>query len=338
MNSSIFHTSKKYFVVLAFLVLLYISFNILKPFLAALGAALLLAFMFSPIVKRVRKKVSNRTLSALITMIIVLLIIFLPFFIVFASLSSEAIDAYNLVTKDTEFSSVLETNIKIKDYTLNLREYYAWGVSTLYNLFSDNVGVFFRTVSSAVLGFVIIIISLFYFLREGDILIEEAKKSIPIVKSEKELFFRECHDIIYATFYGQLVVALIQGLIGALLFFIFQVPYPLLLGFIMFIFSILPLIGAAFVWIPVGLYLILTGNVVSGILLLIIGGGILTVVYYSMIPYIVRERTNLHPLLVLIGVIGGLKFMGIIGIFIGPLILALTLIFLHHGNLKINKK
>jgi len=146
-------------------------------------------------------------------------------------------------------------------------------------------------------------------------------------KNKKHLFAR-FQRVITSLIYGILVVGIIQGIFGAIGFYIFKIPTPIFWGIIMAVLSILPAVGTWLVWVPAILLNIFGGNILNGIGLLIYGG--LVIIYFEgfLKPKLVGTRADIHPLVVLLGVFGGIALFGLVGIMIGPLILGLTLTFL----------
>jgi predicted PurR-regulated permease PerM len=141
-------------------------------------------------------------------------------------------------------------------------------------------------------------------------------------------------EITSATIYGQIMLSLVQGALGGLGFLIFGVSSPILWGLVMAIFAFLPVIGTAFIWVPAGLILLVNGLLSHsnsllwrGIGLLLYGALIVSTVDNLLRPRIVGRKAHMHPVLVLLGVLGGLQAFGFLGFVIGPLILALLMTF-----------
>lgn len=124
--------------------------------------------------------------------------------------------------------------------------------------------------------------------------------------------------------YGQVMTAILQGVLGGLGFSFFGVSNPILLGFFMILLSFLPIIGTAIIWVPASLFLIVSGEIFRGLGLLIYCVAVMNVDTFLK-PRLISARSNIHPVVVLLEVLGGLKLFGFIGLFAGPLILALLI-------------
>jgi predicted PurR-regulated permease PerM len=179
------------------------------------------------------------------------------------------------------------------------------------------------SLSELLLGLFIMFFVMFYGFREGQTFILYLKKHLPLEKNLKDSLFDEMRTITQAVLYGQVLTAVIQGGLGGLALLVFGVPNALFWGAIMIIFAFLPVLGTPLIWVPAGVGLILDGNVTKGILLLAFGATVVMNIDNFLRPKLVSSRTNVHPVLILIGVLGGLRVFGFIGMLVGPLILAI---------------
>ena len=130
------------------------------------------------------------------------------------------------------------------------------------------------------------------------------------------------HALVYGVVYGQIITAIFQSLVATIGYIIFGVNLPFLVGFITIFFAFLPLFGTALVWFPISLFFILQGAYVQGFGLLLYGIFVVGVVDNLIRPKLISGKTKMHPALVLLGVVSGLKAFGILGLFIGPLFIA----------------
>jgi predicted PurR-regulated permease PerM len=142
---------------------------------------------------------------------------------------------------------------------------------------------------------------------------------------------QQLDEVSFAIIYGSLLIALIQGGIGAIGFYFFGISSPLTWGIIMSIFALIPFIGTAIVWLPMSLILVVQGittssssTMLKGVGLLLYGALIISTIDNILKPHIIGKRAKIHPVLVLLGVLGGLAFFGFIGFIVGPLILAVV--------------
>jgi predicted PurR-regulated permease PerM len=164
---------------------------------------------------------------------------------------------------------------------------------------------------------------------------EKLKKIMPLKLHHQKQVFQQLDETTYAIIYGSLLIAAVQGAAGALGFFIFGVSSPVAWGVMMAIFALLPFIGTAIIWLPVTAVMIVQGlstnspNItLKGIGLLLYCAIIVSSMDNVLKPHIIGKKARIHPVLVLLGVLGGLAFFGFVGFIIGPLILAVFMTFL----------
>jgi predicted PurR-regulated permease PerM len=135
-------------------------------------------------------------------------------------------------------------------------------------------------------------------------------------------------EVIGASVYGVLVIAVVQGVLGGLAFWVLGLPSPLLWGVVMIFLSMIPMLGAFIVWVPAAIYLALTGHWLQAVILAVWGALVIGSIDNFLRPKLVGERTRLHELLIFFSVLGGLQVFGVIGIVLGPVIVAITLALL----------
>jgi predicted PurR-regulated permease PerM len=176
--------------------------------------------------------------------------------------------------------------------------------------------------------FVLMIFSMYYFFKDGELIIENIKRLIPLTANQINVTFKQLREVIQATMYGGLVVAMIQGLLGGILFAIIGIPSAVFWGAIMAFLSIIPFLGAFIIYIPAGLILILSGSFVKGLVVIIIGSIVISQIDNLLRPYLISGRTSLHPLLLFFAILGGIYLFGILGLVLGPLIAAVFIIIL----------
>ncbi len=198
----------------------------------------------------------------------------------------------------------------------------------------DNVSLFGKSlvggitgsignVASALTDFILIILSIFFFLEGGPEFVKGIDKYIPFSKRQRERLIKQTRDIIVSTIYGGVIVSLAQAIMGGIAFSLLSVPSPVLWGFAMFIASFLPLLGTFIVWGPVAAYLFFKGMILKGIILVMIGIVVISSVDNILRPIIIRGKIQMPTLAIFFSILGGIKVFGFIGFIMGPLVLAL---------------
>ncbi|MBU2616527.1 MAG: AI-2E family transporter [Nanoarchaeota archaeon] len=310
--------------------LVVLTFLILKPIIIPIVMALVLAFVFSPIYEAIYRKTKNKDVSAIIIVAFLIVIIILPLWFATPFLLIQVTDIFQAASNAdiiTPIKSVFpqlfvsESISKEIDYAL-----YSFITKTV-NYFSDSLTSFIINFPIILLKLTVVFFTLFFVLKDKDKLKEYIGSLLPFSKDVEKKLFAHTSGITSAILYGHLVVGILQGLIVGIGLFLFQVPNALLFTIISIFAGILPVVGVLIVWAPVVIYLFATGHLFSawGMIFL---GIIASNVDNILRPLIVSRKVDISPSLVLISMIGGLFFFGILGLIIGPLVVSYLLIIL----------
>lgn len=206
-----------------------------------------------------------------------------------------------------------------------------FGAQNLINLLEPRVTAMIGDLVAATIGFLIkgflgvfvLLFVMYYGFKDGRRFVQFIYDSMPLREVYKDRLFRESQEVIDAVFVGNILVSVVQGTLGGLGFWAFGIPNPVFWGFVMTILAILPIIGTPVVWVPAGIILIAIGDTFAGVGILIYGLLIVSTVDNFLKPKIIGDRSQVHPAVVLLGVVGGLWVFGAIGFLLGPLILAI---------------
>ncbi|MCK5283076.1 MAG: AI-2E family transporter [Nanoarchaeota archaeon] len=326
-----------------FAILLVLVFFILKPFINAILASFIIAYIFYPVYKLVKKVVKNESLASFLVSILVVLIFTIPLVFLANALSNQAVDIYaftKVKLDELEGGAISEqqcgeSNI-ICRISLILEKYLGDPVvNSQVQALTKNATVFLANAAANfvfsipryLISFFIMVFILFYLLKSGSNVMERIKGLLPLKKVHRKNIFEQLKDVTYAVIYGHILVAAIQALIGGIAFWIFGIKSPILWAVIMFFFALMPFLGTPVIWIPAVIFKFMASHPLQATGLLIIGLFISTIDNFIK-PKIVSEKAKVHPVIVLLGVIGGLSLFGIIGIIIGPVILSIFMAFL----------
>jgi predicted PurR-regulated permease PerM len=171
------------------------------------------------------------------------------------------------------------------------------------------------------LGLVLVCFVLYYGLKEGDKWVLEVMNAVPIKRVYKAKLRREVEQATRALFFGQVLTAILIGLLCGGLFALFKISNPVFWGFIMMVLSFLPVVGAPMVYVPAGIIMMFNGHWVMGISIIVLCSLVVFIVDNIARPKFVSNSARIHPLTVIIGALGGIAFMGFVGFVVGPLIL-----------------
>jgi len=317
--------------IIAVIVVLYLTFQIIKPFLIALVGAAVLAYLFYPIykwlVKRIPKPFPSESIAALLVVLLILLIILIPLSFIISILAAEAFNGYIALR---QFLSQPGLNFQLPPHLAERFNDLAFLKEPLINIASQFV-IWLQNVvkklPGAFFGVFITLFSIYYLLKGGKEIYGFLKDFFPLSKDRYEQIFSRFDDLSRGMVMGQIVVGVIHGVLGWLAYYLLGVPNPVLWAFLTAVISIIPVLGAGLVWFPIAVYLIISGYPVGtywkGIILMIYGFMAMSMIDNVLKPKIIGGSARIHPLVILFGILGGIQFIGLPGILIGPIILAL---------------
>ncbi|MDP7457866.1 MAG: AI-2E family transporter [Candidatus Woesearchaeota archaeon] len=332
----------RYFFVILFAIVMYLSFLVIKPFITPLLISFIFAFLFHPVFKWINKRIKKPGISAGIIAIVFVLIISIPAIYMMDAAIDEAQVFYSVTRQkfisgelfptecsETDSSIVCKVSGSFKQIVSNpeLKFYINEGLKNVTKSIINAAQNFFLSIPRLLLSLFIIIFTTFYLTKDGEQVVKKIKGLLPLKKKQQNHIVKRFHMVTKAILYGYILTAIAQGSIGALAFWIVDISSPVLWGIIMAIAALVPFVGTALIWVPVVLYLLGTGKI--GLAIFLFAAGLVIGNIDNIIrPKIIGNKANIHPVIVLLGVIGGLFLFGVMGFLIGPLILALFLTFL----------
>ena len=324
-------------IIILFLILL--SILILRPIALSIIIAILLAFTFSPVYDWLYKHTKAKTLSALLILLFLIIIIILPIWFLTPMLITQAIEIFQL-THQIDFANMLQSIFP----SLFSSERFTVEIGSIFSAFTTKLaGNAIDYFTQLILNFPIIMLHLlivfftfFFFLREKEIVIAYIKSLLPFSKEVEEKIFKYTCGITSSLIYGQILIGIIQGITLGIGLFIFRIPNALFLTMLSLIAGILPIVGTSIIWIPLVIYLFVTDSPAVVSIGILIFGSISSTVDNFLRPIIVSKKTKIHSAILLISMVGGFFFFGVIGLILGPLIISYLLIFLeiYRGKAK----
>jgi predicted PurR-regulated permease PerM len=281
-------------------------------------------------------------LSALVMTFLVLIVIILPFCLLLASLASEMVDVYHRVEEMIRtgqlqtylerikeipiFKEILERLSQHIDFSqMDPLPILLKNFNQISTFIFNQATTLLKGFSSLIAGFFFSLLSLYYLFKDGGHLFGRLKEIVPLPSKERDLLIQRFKDMIYATIYGGLLIATIQGLLGGLSFWILGLPSAIFWGTAMAFLSFIPIGGTALIWAPAAIILLIGGSIWKGLILLGVGIFVISMVDNLLRPFFISSRTNIHPLLLFFAVLGGVQAFGLIGLVAGPLIATLFL-------------
>ena len=347
---------KREFVLVALFLLItaiffYLFWRIIGPFFIPIAWAGVFVILFYPIYEKLLRRVKLRGIASLLMCTLILFLIIGPVGYLLVALIREATEALSYVNsmyKSGELNELLSLDLPFIDSIKQmLGQYYDIEQINLDNIAKDAVEAASGFVVSqtttliansarVVFYFVLMMFTMYYFFIDGDRLVGHLRKLMPLTPTQVNITFKQLRDIIYATMYGGIVVALIQGLIGGTIFAIMGVPSAIFWGAVMAFLSVIPIIGAFVVYIPAGIILIVQGFWIKGIIIIGAGTIFISQVDNVLRPFLISGKTAMHPLLLFFSIMGGIAVFNLLGIIIGPMIAAVFVTLIRIFEFKLH--
>jgi len=296
---------------------------IMRPFLTYIVLAGLLTYILFPVYHFILRNTGRPQLSSALSIVLALLLMILPSVYLVTELVQQVQGAYNTFQAGGAIQSIGDRLSGLIGNRVDFEEELNTAFEEIRKSILGLAPNILGSVTELVLGLFIMFFVMFYCFREGRGFVAHLKELLPLDAKLKESLFYEIRTVTQAVLYGQVMTAVIQGALGGFGLLVFGVPNSLFWGAIMIVTALLPVLGTPIIWVPAAVGLILDGNVARGVGLLIYGSTIVMNIDNFIRPRLVSGRTKVHPVLILIGVLGGLRIFGFIGMLIGPLILAL---------------
>lgn len=311
---------------------LYVAWLIIEPFVNVILWALVLTVIAYPIQTRITRHSRSPTLSAALTLCVVLLLVVLPLTVLGQAIvarSDEAVATFQVATEKLTNPESPHLKWLSERFHINIKEYlggesFAAQASRLAGILAGYSTQIVSWTAVFVVQFLLVLFTTFYMLRDGGKLLLSVRNFLPLKKNQADSIFESVKTIISASLRGTVLIAVIQGLLGGLAFWVLGIPAALLWGVAMFFTAIVPVVGSSLVWVPAAIYLATSDSWVKGLLLTIWGVGVISMVDNLLRPIFVGSKTRMHELTVFFSVLGGMKVFGPVGIVVGPIVIALA--------------
>jgi predicted PurR-regulated permease PerM len=326
------HAPTTFFLLAMAVAAAYLCYLIARPYVGPILLAAMIAIIAYPLHLRIRRRLRRPNAAALVSTLLILVLVIIPSIGLVLAVREELPGVYRFVSEkssDGQGSNALHKVLGWLGRYVDLSKFdlqgalqnsvervsqpiLSWGAKAVGNTISF------------IVSFFVAFFTLFFLFRDGGRLKTAAGEWLPLRKEQIERLFDGVSNSIVANIYGSLAAGLAQGSLVTLAFVVLGLPSPILAGIVTAIFSLVPLIGSAAVWVPAAVFLMIGGQWWKAIILLAFGVVVIAQVDNFLRPYVIGQRAKLHTLLVFFAVLGGIEAFGVLGLFIGPIVLAIT--------------
>ena len=311
------------------IVIAYLTFLVFQPFLAPLAWAVVIVVIMHPYYDRLAVK-TTPTVAALLMTVIVTLILIVPTVLVMTAFVKQGVQAISHVQSQVQsghFDWVNRLWLKLQD---RLPEGNQTDLATLVSKYFDaaaafvaaRLGTILKNTAVFVFHLGVTILAMFYLYRDGASMVARLREILPFELAHRDRMLGDARELIFASVTSSLVAAVAHGALGGIAFAITGIKAPIFWGVMMGFFSFVPLVGSALIWVPVSISLMVSGHWGRGLILLIFCAVIVGSVDNVIRPWLISGRAAMGGLVVFISVLGGIAAFGLLGVVLGPIIVA----------------
>jgi predicted PurR-regulated permease PerM len=316
----------------------YLVYLVFAPFLVPLAWGLALSIILFPVHRRVRQLIKQPNLAALVTTLVLTAVIVLPTLLVLGAVTTQALQLADYVQTEWEAGRLPLAKLwswvpleRIMQFLAErgvseqqARELVTKNIERVAGFLAGVTGVVARNVLIFFFDLFVALLTAFYFFRDGPAFLERVRQSLPLDDAYREGLFYITHNVLYASVISGIVVAVIQGILGGLLFWMLGIKAPLVWGMAMAFFAFLPVVGPWVIYVPASLFFLVSGEHWKAVILLVLGTVVVSSVDNVLRPILVAGRSQLNGLLVFISLLGGVIAFGLLGLVLGPILVALA--------------
>jgi predicted PurR-regulated permease PerM len=310
----------------------YLFFRIVSPFLAPLGWAMVLAIFVYPWHEKLVPRYGNASAAAISTLVVTLLIV-VPGLVIFTGFAQESRAALSAVDKDALAGRLALVEGMWDRVRVVIPGAEALDLGTMIGDVITKAGGFLAGRIGGLVADIVVLLfqlfvtlfALFFFLRDADRIMLELRSALPFEDIRRERMIRQTRDIVYASIAAGVMIATLQGLAGGLVFALLGLGAPMFWGVMMGFLALLPFVGTWVVWMPAAIWLLATGQIVKGTILLVVGATVVSSIDNLLRPAILSGRTRMNGLLMFVSLLGGVSVFGLLGLVLGPLVTAIVI-------------
>ena len=296
----------------------------------AIVTGIILAFIFVPLYKKLDSKLKSPNVSVAIICLLLLALIIVPLWFLVPVLLKQSINIY-FISRQIDFitplKNIMPSLFSSPAFSTGIESSISEFIIGATNGLTVGVSNFVSNLPRLFLQLLVTLFTFYFVVRDNDKFVNYIQSLLPFPKDVENKLFKSSRDITFSVLYGQVIIGIVQGLIAGGSFYLFGVDNALFLLLIACVAGIFPIIGTSVVWIPVAAWMAVSGEIFAAIGIAFFG--IFGWIFENIIkPMFISKRTNVHSAIILLGMVGGLFLWGILGVILGPLILAYLLIVL----------
>jgi predicted PurR-regulated permease PerM len=310
-------------------ILAYLAFLVFQPFLPALAWAVVIVVVSYPAYERARRRL-RPTIASILCTLAVTLILIVPTILVMGAFVRQGVQAVQTIQAQVASGHFDWVNRLWMEIESKLPDESQTSLGTIVSRYSDQAATFIATRLGTVLrngaAFLfhlsVTMLAMFYLYRDGEVFMARVRAILPFEPAHRDKMIKESHDLIFASVMSSAVAAAAHGILGGLAFGVAGITAPIFWGVMMGFFSLIPLVGSALIWVPASISLMSEGHIGAGIGLALFCSVVVGLVDNVVRPWVISGRAEMGGLVVFISVLGGIAVFGLLGVIVGPIIVA----------------
>jgi predicted PurR-regulated permease PerM len=309
--------------------LVYFVFLVFEPFLPALAWAVVIVVVSYPAYRRLRARF-RPTAAALICTVGVTVILIVPTLLVMAAFVHQGVEAVQTLQQQIQSGHFDWVNRLWLELEGKFQSSNVTSLGTILSRYAEEaagyiaarLGTLLKNTALFLFHLSVTILAMFYLFRDGESIVERVREILPFEAVHRDRMMAEAQDLIFASVVSSAAAAAAHGILGGIAFGLTGISAPVFWGVMMGFFSLVPVVGSALIWAPAAINLIVQGHIGAGILLAVFCSVIVGVVDNVVRPWVIGGRTEMGGLVVFISVLGGISAFGLLGVVVGPIVVA----------------
>jgi predicted PurR-regulated permease PerM len=309
--------------------LVYFVFRVFESFIPALAWAVVIVVVSYPAYRRLRARF-HPTMAALICTTGVTLILIVPTLLVMAAFVHQGVQAVQTLQQQIQNGHFDWVNRLWIELEGRFADNNVTSLSTLLGRYGEQaagfiaarLGALLKNTALFLFHLSVTLLAMFYLFRDGDSFVARVREILPFEPVHRDRMMQEAQDLIFASVVSSALAAAAHGILGGIAFGLAGIGAPVFWGVMMGFFSLVPVVGSALIWVPAAINLIVQGHVLAGILLALVCSVIVGLVDNVIRPWVISGRAEMGGLVVFISVLGGISAFGLLGVVVGPIVVA----------------
>jgi len=318
---------------------LFFGYLIFEPFIKIIIISILITVILYPLKEKLNRYIKNEILVSLICTVIVFIFIIVPSLILILFITNQTLYLYpkfiSLVSQENLIEYIIQNlpfSEKLTSYigkidtslTIQLEEVIKSYAHTIFEFILEQSKTILLNIAFVLVGIFLMLLLIFFLFKDGKNFYNRIYKLIPLSDKDKNFIVYKTYQAIQGVVLGSVLTAIAQAILGFIAYFFAGIEFSIFWAFLTFIASFIPIGGASLVWVPLAIYIFLTGSLIKGIVFTIWGVAVISMVDNFIKPWVIGDKTNIHPIVLFFAILGGLNLFGFLGIFLAPIIVVLV--------------